>query len=101
VIRKAIPLVAVLATALACSTADLTGPPPAQSGPGTCGNAAQILCDAGAPGAGCTGAPRTAPGPGATVYPIGCRAYFTAQDCSTESTCSCDPGDGGGQWICN
>src|SRR5262245_43542724 len=90
-------LAALAIGGLGCSTADLKGPPPATNGPGTCGDAPQIACDAGAP-SGCTGAPRT--GAGGGVYPLGCRAYFQAGDCSTLSTCSCAPGDGGAQWIC-
>jgi hypothetical protein len=92
---KALRFVAVLA--LGCSTADLKGPPPANSGQGNCGDAPQIACDAGAP-SGCTGAPRSTGG--GSVYPIGCRAYFQAGDCSTLSSCSCTTADGGPAWVC-
>jgi hypothetical protein len=93
---------AVVATALlGCATADLKGPSPSQNGGTACGDAPQIACDAGAPGAGCVGAPRSGDAGGA-VYPVGCRAYFTAPDCSTESTCSCVPDDAGApRWTCD
>jgi hypothetical protein len=85
--------------ALGCSTADLKGPPPSSTGPTVCGVTPQIACDAGAP-SGCAGRPRgSGSGP---VYPVGCRAYFTAADCSTESTCSCGAAADASapQWIC-
>jgi hypothetical protein len=81
-----------------CATADLKGPPPNQGGPPVCGGEPVIACDAGAQG--CAGGPRGADA-GGGIYPIGCRAYFTAPDCSTESTCSCLPEDAGpARWLC-
>ena len=97
--RAAFGFVGMLAL-VGCPSAELKGPPPNQGAPPTCGDAPVVACDAGI-GAGCTGPPGGGGDAGGAVYPIGCRAYYTGPDCSTESSCSCNPGDGGPpQWSC-
>jgi hypothetical protein len=83
-----------------CSTADLKGPPEQHTVPTGCGEVPLVACDAGASGPACNG---PLPG-GAQIggpYALGCRAYFTAPDCSTLSRCSCTLDDGGAPaWLC-
>ena len=95
---------ALLLSLMACATAQLKGPPPQRDAGPACGANPVIMCDAGAPGeGGCAGEPYlSSESVTRPSYPVGCRAYFSGPDCSTESSCSCTRDDAGAPlWVCN
>ena len=99
-----------LAVASAACSSEVT-PAPATPDPRYCDpSKAVVACDGGAPGAlgACTGDPKATNDvrllPVDQSYPVGCRAYFPAQDCTPKGNCYCreDDGDAGtARWICD
>lgn len=98
-----------LVGAISACSSDVT-PAPADPEPRLCDPGKAIVpCDAGAPGAleSCTADPKdTTYGrllPQDKSYPVGCRSYFPAQDCTPLVNCYCreDDGDAGtARWKC-
>ena len=106
VVSSALAALAVLG---ACTTSDLNEAPP-DSTPRLCEPGVPVVpCDAGPPNAlgACTGDPAAVNNvrllPLDKSYPVGCRGYFPARDCTALDNCYCraDDGDAGtARWVC-